>query len=219
MTDTVDSTAPIGILGGTFSPVHIGHLRLAIEALEGLRLAEVRLLPLNQPNHRGAPSVSAELRLAMLRAAVAGGALKVDDREIQRGGTTYTIDTLVSLRAEYPKRPLCLLVGADALKGFCDWHRWEELLDYCHLIVVSRPSSEAELDVRLAHLINTVEVGDPDILRTEICGRIYFQPVPLLPISSSDIRSRIAAKRDISCLVPRSVQEFIERHQLYTLPE
>ena len=209
---------PIGILGGTFDPVHIGHIRLAIEAYEILDLLAVRIIPLNQPNHRAPPIVTAERRFAMLRDAIDGKRLVADDRELRRGGVSYMIDTLESLRADFSRSPLYLLLGADAFHSLCDWHRWQELLDYCHLVVVARPETGAHLDRRLQTLVDTVGTEDAGILRTERCGRIYFQPIPLLPISSTDIRARIASGRDISYLVAPSVQRQIEQHQLYESP-
>jgi nicotinate-nucleotide adenylyltransferase len=154
----------------------------------------------------------------MLSAAIDSDRLVADDRELRRGGVSYTIDTLESLRADYAKQPLCLLVGADAFRGLCDWHRWRELLAYGHLVVVARPDTGADLDPRLQQLIETAATADPDTLRRQCCGRIYFQPIPLLPISSTDIRARVAVGRDISHLVPQPVQRLIDQYQLYKSP-
>lgn len=213
--DNPPTEAPIGILGGTFDPVHVGHIRLAIEAYEILQLSAVRMIPLHRPNHRAAPIVNPARRFEMLCAAVDGARLIADDRELRRGGISYTIDTLESLRGDFPQQPLCLLVGADAFHGLCEWHRWEELLGCCHLVVVTRPDSARALEPRLERLVATAATADPDILNSERCGRIYFQPIPLLPISSTDIRARIAGGRDISFLVAPAVQRLIEQHELY----
>ena len=117
---------PIGVLGGTFDPVHCGHLRIAIEARETLGLEHVRLVPLNAPGHREPPFASVADRIAMLE-AVAGDGLRLDRREIERGGTSYTVDTLESMRAEWPKRPLCLLMGLDSYLTLPAWHRADAL--------------------------------------------------------------------------------------------
>ncbi len=215
MSNSVADWPPIGILGGTFDPVHIGHLRLAIEASEILHLSMVRMVPLHQPNHRAAPVASGGRRFEMLSAAIDGSLLVADDRELQRGGISFTFDTLESLRADFARHPLCLLVGADAFYGLCEWHRWRELLTYGHLVVVARPDTGAELDPRLQQLVDTVAIADPDILRHELHGRIYFQPIPPLPISSTDIRARVASGRDIRYLVPPPVQRLIDQYQLY----
>jgi nicotinate-nucleotide adenylyltransferase len=210
---------PIGILGGTFDPVHVGHLRLAIEALERLGLAHVRLIPLNNPNHRTAPMVEAERRLQMLQKSIDHAQLIVDARELEREGVSYTIDTLMTLRADFANHPICLLLGADAFKGLCDWHRWEELLDYCHLVVVNRPGSNSDFEPRLQQLLERAQIADPDILRRLPCGRILFLSIPLLPISSTDVRARIADGRSISYLVPPSVHQTILQNEYYKSPK
>jgi len=215
MTTPAPDRRAIGVLGGTFDPVHIGHIRLAIEARELLRLATVRFVPLNQPNHRGPPLVDGATRFDMLAGALDDQHLIADDRELTRGGTSYSIDTLISLREELVDTPLCLLLGADAFHGLCTWHRWNELLDFAHLIVVDRPIARTPLDPRIEALIDATGSTDPDVLNTAPCGSIYFQPIPLLPISSTDIRARIVAGRDISYLVPGSVAGMIEAQQLY----
>ncbi len=215
MIHRVSRAAPIGILGGTFDPVHVGHLRLALEVYELLNLGAVRMLPLNLPNHREPPVVSAKTRLEMLLSVADGERLIADDRELRRGGISYTIDSLESLRVEFSNHPICLLLGADAFHGLCGWHRWQELLSFCHIVIVARPDADSALDPRLQRLIEAVQATDPDALRDELFGRIYFQPIPLLPISSSDIRLRIAGGRDISYLVSSTVQRLIEQRQLY----
>ncbi len=215
MIASVSRPAPVGVFGGTFDPVHVGHLRLALEAYEVLNLSAVRIMQLNKPNHRGAPVVNAAMRFEMIRSTIDDNRLIADDRELQRGGISYTIESLEGLRAEFSEHPLCLIIGADAFHGLCGWHRWQELLQFCHLVIVARPDSDKALEPRLQQLLDSVGITDSDILRNELCGRIYFQPIPLLPISSTDIRERIANGRDISYLVPPSVQRLIEQHQLY----
>jgi nicotinate-nucleotide adenylyltransferase len=150
--DRADSIAPpsassdasmIGVLGGTFDPIHFGHLRPALDCLQALALEEVRLIPLNVAVHRPQPVASSALRLAMLEAAIAGQpGFVADPRELERPGGSYTYDTLISLRAELgDAEPLCLLIGADAFAGFLDWHRPADILDLAHLVVMRRPAS------------------------------------------------------------------------------
>ena len=135
---------PIGLFGGTFDPIHYGHLRTAFELWQELRLAEVRFLPTGSPPHRDDPLASSELRLAMVRAAVADQpAFVVDDREIRRTGISYSVDTVTELRAEYPDRSLCLLLGMDAFLGLPNWHRWRDLLGLAHIVVAHRPGWKA----------------------------------------------------------------------------
>src|SRR5579884_1723014 len=135
---------PIGLFGGTFDPIHYGHLRTAFELWQELRLAEVRFMPTGSPPHREQPLASAELRLRMVQAAVADQqAFVVDDREVRRTGISYSVDTLTELRGEYPDRSLCLLLGMDAFLGLPNWHRWRDLLDLAHVCVATRPGWKA----------------------------------------------------------------------------
>src|SRR3989304_4353930 len=140
------STAPIGVLGGTFDPIHYGHLRLAEELGEKLRLDEVRFVPSGTPPHRSAPAVTADHRLAMTRLAAASNTrLKVDEREVRRAAPGYTFDTLRELRAEAGgTRPLALLLGADAFLEFATWHRWQEIFGLAHIAIAHRPGFPVE---------------------------------------------------------------------------
>jgi len=132
--------APIGLLGGTFDPIHFGHLRLAQELADALGLARVRFIPTGIPPHRDSPEVSGAHRLQMVRIAIAGNLLfEADDREIRREGVNYTYDTLTELRDELGERPLCLLMGADAFAALTTWHRWQELFDLAHVVIAHRP--------------------------------------------------------------------------------
>ncbi|HEV7448137.1 MAG TPA: nicotinate-nucleotide adenylyltransferase, partial [Steroidobacteraceae bacterium] len=135
---------PIGLFGGTFDPIHYGHLRTAFELWQELRLSEVRFMPTGSPPHREQPYAAPELRLAMVKAAVASQpAFVVDDREIRRTGVSYSVDTLTEVRNEFPDRSLCLLLGMDAFLGLPNWHRWRELLDLAHIVVAHRPGWKA----------------------------------------------------------------------------
>ncbi len=132
--------SPFAMLGGTFDPVHYGHLRFADEVRRSLGLKELHLVPAGDPPHRSGPVASAADRLAMLRLAVAEfPGLVVDSREVDRAGKSYTVLTLEALRREDAQRPLLLLVGADAFRGLPSWHRWRELFALAHLVVVARP--------------------------------------------------------------------------------
>ena len=125
---------PIGLFGGAFDPIHYGHLRTAFELWQALKLTELRFMPTGNPPHRDPLMASAELRLHMVRAAGAGQpAFIVDDREVRRSGISYSVDTLIEMRAEFPDRSLCLLLGMDAFLGLPNWHRWRELFDLAHV--------------------------------------------------------------------------------------
>lgn len=206
----------IGILGGTFDPVHIGHLRGALEVAEQFALDELRLIPSARPPHRGTPQVSAEDRLAMVRGAVAGvPPLTVDDRELRRDRPSYTIDTLESLRCELaPDDQLFLVLGWDAFCGLPTWHRWEELLDHCHILVLQRPDIGSEPPESLRNLLAARSVGNPQSL----CGpggNIAFVWQTPLEVSATQIRERLASGRSVRFLVPDAVLAYIHAHGLY----
>ena len=205
---------PVGLLGGNFDPVHHGHLRVAIEAFEQLDLDHIRLLPLNQPGHRQPSSTPAPARLEMLRVAAPPHCV-VDDREIARGGVTYTVDTLTEFRAVWPQRSLCVLLGADSFATLTAWHRYECLLDMAHLVVASRPDFELELNDELRALVARAAVSDVARLHESSCGHVFLLHLPRLPISSRDIRARCAAGRQIRYLVPEAVKHYICTHKLY----
>ena len=205
---------PIGLLGGTFDPIHYGHLRLAIEAHEALDLDHVRLIPLYTPGHREAPVATPATRLEMVR-AVAGPPIEVDVREIERGGTTYTVDTLMEFRDDWPDRSLCLLMGLDAYHSLPAWHRAGELLDLAHIVVATRPDAEQQTHPGLDELIGNAHADSVTELHANTAGRVFFLDIPLLPIASSDLRERCAAGRDIRHLVPDAVRAIIANEGLY----
>ncbi len=223
------SLAPIGILGGTFDPIHHGHLRLAQEALEQCGLAEVRFIPGGTPPHRNAPHAGAQQRLDMVRAGVQGNAaFVVDEREINRTDPCYTVDTLTALRAELgAQRPLCLLMGGDAFLLLHTWHEWKKLFSLAHIAVVQRGSCWAsngrplgnainEADPALRHEYQTRMAPAPSVLHDAPAGAILVLDMPLLEISATDIRSRCAAKKNIHSLLPDAVADYIHSHKLYT---
>ena len=205
-----------------FDPVHYGHLRFADEVQTALAPLEVRLVPASDPPHRGATRASAADRIAMLRLALAEfPALGIDTREIERAGKSYTVDTLASLRDGEPRRPLLLLVGADAFHGFPRWHRWHQIFELAHVVVVPRPGIdlEAALPVTLADEWHARKTDDAQILRERTAGSIYVQPVSAHPISSTAIRTALNGSRgkpvEIAGLLPASVLTYIDSKQLY----
>jgi len=202
--------SPIGIFGGTFDPIHFGHLRTAFELLHALRLAEVRLVPAGRPPHRGAPLCDTERRLEMVRAAAADQpGFVVDDRELRRVGPSYTVTTLRELRAENPVRSLCLIVGMDAFLGLPEWHEWREILRLAHLVVAHRPGWSAPGAGLLGELLaerGTARVAD---LHASPGGRIHVRAVTQLEISSTELRELIVAGRDPRYLLPDAVRTII----------
>ncbi len=210
---------PLAIFGGTFDPVHYGHLRVAWEAAEALD-AELLMVPSHVPPHRAQPGASAQQRMAMLELALAGQQrLRADDRELRREGPSYTIDTLIALRAEIgASRPLVLLVGADAFAGLSSWNRWRDLFEHAHVCVLTRPGHGGVFEAELASEWFTRRVDDPAALRMRACGAIAAIEVTALEISASAIRALIANGRSPRFLLPPSVVDLIERSNLYRTP-
>ena len=207
---------PIGLFGGTFDPIHYGHLRTAFELWQLLRLEQVRFLPTGNPPHREASLAPAELRLAMVRAAIAGQAeFVVDDREMRRSGVSYTVDTLLDVRREYPDRSLCLLLGMDAFLGVPHWHRWREIFELAHVVVAHRPGWKAPITGPLGEVMVDRGTGSLRDLHTATAGRIFVHAVTQLEISSTDLRALIQSNRDLRYLVPEPVRELIATSGCY----
>ncbi len=206
----------IGLLGGTFDPVHIGHLRAAVEVVEQFGLDELRLLPCARPPHRATPQVSAGQRLQMAQLAVRGlDAVLVDDRELRRERPSWTIETLESLRAELgAEAQLLLLLGWDAFCGLPAWHRWQEILDFCHILVLQRPDADADTPEVLRNLLAARSLVDPQQLHGA-AGQIAFIWQTPLAVSATLIRNRLATGRSVRFLVPDAVLDYIQEHGLY----
>ena len=206
----------IGIFGGTFDPIHYGHLRPALELAEALPLSEVRFIPARVPPHRPQPVASPEQRLAMVRAAVAEREdFRVDLRELEREGPSYMVDTLAGLRGELPDERLCLLLGMDAFLGLPGWHRWQELLDLAHVVVAHRPGWAPPAEGTLADLVAERRTTTPRNLALQSAGLILLQPVTQLEISSTAIRALIGAGRSPRFLMPDAVARWIAEQDLY----
>lgn len=203
----------IGIYGGTFNPIHYGHLRTALEVNEIFSLQELRFLPCAQPVHRAIPQVSAAMRLQMLQLAIKNyPQFSCDTRELERAGPSYMIDSLISIRTELAESSVILFIGQDAFNGLNSWHRWQELFAYAHIVVMTRPGYKQE---SLADFYLDKQVDDRGSLKTCPNGKIYFQQVSQLDISATFIRLAFAEQRNTSFLLPESVIEFIQAQRLY----
>ncbi len=220
---TVASNAPVGILGGTFDPVHFGHLRLAQELGEALRLSEVRFMPSGIPPHRVAPQATPAQRVAMVHLAIADNPLFViDEREIARGGPGYTIDTLTELRRELgATRPLCVLLGADAFLDLVTWHRWHELFNFAHIVAAHRPGFPLQtwsqrMPQPLAREYEARHMDQPLAVHLSPAGGIVAQPITELDITATRIRDALGAGASPRYLLPDSVLDYIRSNNLYS---
>ena len=206
----------IGIFGGTFDPVHFGHLRAASEAKEALGLEQLWLLPAGQPPHRSNTFAAAEHRLAMLRLALEKHPdLRVDDREVRRAGHSYMVDTLREVRGQEGDVPLLLMIGQDAANALDTWHHWKELFSLAHIVIMRRPDSGHAYSAQLRQEMESRQVSDVRLLRNAPSGRVLPLEVTQLAISSTDIRSLVANGKNARFLLPDPVITYIQQNELY----
>jgi len=208
------------IFGGTFDPIHFGHLRAAIEAVEALGLDELIMLPAGNPPHRSNTFAPAPDRLAMLKLAVRDvPGLNVDDREVMREGFSYMVDTLTEFRAEMgPDTPLALLLGQDAVNDLDSWKEWRRLFELAHIIIMRRPESSHAYSEELFKQIQQGLTNERDELTQKACGSVLPLELTQLDISSTDIRNRLQQHKSCRFLLPDPVIEYIRESALY-LPD
>ena len=207
----------IGILGGTFDPIHYGHLRTALDVQQALSLDEVRFIPCGEPPHRNKPLAESLQRLSMVRAAIAGQAkFTVDDREIRRKGPSYMVDTLASLKQDFKDKSLCLILGTDAFNGLDQWHQWQQIFDFANIVVMRRPvvDGQATLNKRVFTQVKH-RLLDKDALKKKQNGGVCFIPVTQLDISATVIRQQWQQGRDIRFFLPDSVLTLIQQQNIY----
>ncbi len=206
----------LAIFGGTFDPVHNGHLQSALELKQRLSLDELRLLPCHRPPHRQSPGCSSQQRLEMLKLAVRDTPLQVDDREIKRDGLSYSVDTLEQLRLEVgPERSLIWVMGCDAFATLDSWHRWQSLLTLAHIVVLARPGAILPTQGAVADLMRQAQTDDAASLKQRAAGTIYRESLTPYPISATAIRRAIADQQIPEGYLPLPVLHYIKRHRLY----
>jgi nicotinate-nucleotide adenylyltransferase len=206
----------LGIFGGMFDPVHHGHLRTAYELKVRLAIDRVHFVPAAQPPHRAPPDAPVELRLAMLEAALQGEpGWIIDRRELDRDGPSYSIDTALAMRSEYPDHVICLLLGMDAFLGLPGWHDWEHLLDVVNIVVARRPGARLPVEGPLGRLLEQRRIVPDASLSWAACGQIIVLDVTQLEISSSDLRASIRAGIEPKYLMPETVWRLIESSGCY----
>jgi nicotinate-nucleotide adenylyltransferase len=212
----------IGILGGTFNPIHFGHLRIAEALAESLQFDEVRFIPSANPPHKIEPKTSATDRAHMVKVAIEDNPLfKLDTIELERTGASYTIDTLISLREQLGKTTsLNLIMGSDAFVHLESWQHWEAIIEYCNIVLVQRPQAPTEtqqpkLSKVLEQFLSEYYSDDPTALKDTPNGFVHMQTVTPLTISSTDIRARVNKQQSIRYLTPQSVIDTINTKQFY----
>ena len=208
---THPTPASIAILGGTFDPVHFGHIKPAMDVKLALGMEQVRFLPNRIPPHRDPPWLSPEQRKKLLQIAIKSlPGFELDTRELERTGKSYMVDTLASLREDFPGSALCLILGMDAFADLHQWYQWEKILTLCHLVVTKRPGFGWPENPELQGLMASV-VADAEALKKADSGGILVQSVSQLDISSSDIRQRLQSGQSVRSLMPEEVEyELVE---------
>jgi len=207
----------IGVLGGTFDPIHYGHLRTALDVQQRLALDEVRFIPCGEPPHRNKPVAEPLQRLAMVRAAIAGqNKFIADDREIRRRGPSYMVDTLSSLKKDFKDKSLCLILGSDAFNGLEQWYQWNKIFDLANIVVMRRPSIDGQAKIN-KHLFSKIKgrMVDVDDLNKKQNGGVAFVPVTQLEISATEIRRQWQECKDIQFFLPDSVLTLIQQQNIY----
>ena len=202
--------------GGTFDPIHFGHLRTALEIREAVGIEDMRLVPCGQPPHRSEPLAHGDLRRRMLDLAVEPEpGLTVDPRELQRDGPSYMVDTLASILDEQQDQTVVLIVGMDVFKGIVNWYQWRKLFSLAHIVVVQRPGYPAQIPPAIVELDGVLHTTDSESLNMRSSGLIYFHEVTQLEISATAIRRLIRNARSPRYLLPERVLQLIESERLY----
>jgi nicotinate-nucleotide adenylyltransferase len=210
-------TQPIGILGGTFDPIHLGHTHLASKMLQICHLKKILLIPCSQSPLRKQPIVSSKDRLNMVSLAIdCLDHFEVDDREIKRGGISYTIETLEALRQENPETPLAFIIAIDAFNRFDEWHEWQRILECAHLLIANRPGFGQLTNHQVLNLLHQHQTNDPLLLQKQTSGLIYLANIEPLPIMATTIRALLKEQKDASKLVAQKVWQYIGINHLYT---
>lgn len=204
----------IGILGGTFDPVHFGHLRTGLDVVDALNLQQLRLIPCAIPPHRTEPVASAAVRRLMLELAIKNHPkLVVDDRELSREGPSYTVDTLLSLRNDFPDNPLYVLMGTDAFASISSWSRWSQIIELAHIVVMQRAEEPLALSAEMSAWYQQHQAQDGD--EALLAGKVWSVPVTQIGISATQIRQALQQQRDVRYLLPDAVISLIEQMGLY----
>ena len=208
-------TKRVGIFGGTFDPVHLGHIHAARAVAHEFSLDHIYLVPAHQPVHRDNPGATSEQRMQMINLAIADDeSLLVDGRELQRGGPSYSLLTVQEYREEYPADQLFFLLGTDAFNGLTSWYHWQEIFDFVNFIVMGRPDIQLATDVEAASFLNH-RLSDRPVSSDQVAGHIFISKKAMLTNSATEVRQAIAANLPLSGLLNKKVASFIKEHNIY----
>jgi nicotinate-nucleotide adenylyltransferase len=206
----------LGIFGGTFDPIHKGHFLVAERLLEKLNFSEIKFIPCKLPVHKNGTHASTEQRVAMLDLALAQHKkLTVDTREIERTTPSYMVETLKSLREDYPDAPLALIMGTDSFSSLHTWRQWQKLTDYAHLIIVKRPGVELYWPIELVKDLKSKVISDISELYNSLNNKLYFFKTETMDVSSTELRQKFTLKADLSSYIPEEVLKYIVNHRVY----
>jgi len=206
----------IGFLGGTFDPIHFGHLRPALEITEALSLRQLFIMPNHIAPHKSKSHCTASQRCKMVELAISQQSrMAIDKRELRRHKPSYTIDTLKELKNEFPDTPICFIMGMDSLTTFDTWHDWQNILSYCHLIISHRPGWQRKFNKQVDVLVSKHQTTNRHDLHNLQFGKIFFQTTSQLAISSTEIRELLNHDISIDFLTPENVINYIQGHHLY----
>jgi nicotinate-nucleotide adenylyltransferase len=206
----------LGIFGGTFDPLHMGHINPVIQAATQLSIKQIALIPCHIPSHKSLATVSSEHRLAMVKLVCQQYAIFFpDEREITRSKPSYTIDTLTELRQLHPNTPLCFFIGMDSLLSLPGWHHWQALFELCHFVVCQRGGHREQFSPQITQLLEQRQVTEPDEIHKSLAGKIYIADTEPLNLSSTGLRARLLKQQSVDRLIPRAVLNYIQEQGLY----
>lgn len=206
----------IGIFGGTFDPIHLGHLNIAEQCVKQFKLDKLFFMPCATPAHKSLSNISAEHRAHMVNLAIKDNKIfALDDRELKRTGASYSVLSLRELKQEFPNQSILFLIGMDSLNTLSSWYHWQEITQLCHLVICKRPGQTFSPSQETLAYLNRATTAHYNDLETFKSGKAYFLQTPEFDIASTQIRNSLNDKDSVNQLLPTSVLDYIKRNDLY----